>query len=202
MILISLEALRSFGPSGFSVGDPGRTTACHPRRPELCSTSIFTSKFSGCLIPGRSRTTALPMKIPDGPKSRDRAMTSPAARIFLLSSVALFLELTLIRWIPSVVPAVAYFGNLLLVSSFLGLGLGSLNSRRFGRLVDWFPPLLLAAVALLMLAGNFAFPANDAELRFGATASGWLAYGSLVAVFLFNTAVFVPLAARAWRRVS
>jgi len=120
-------------------------------------------------------------------------MTSPAVRISVLSCVALFLELTLIRWIPSVVPAVAYFGNLLLVSSFLGLGLGSLNSRRFGRLVDWFPPLLLAAVALLMLAGNFAFPANDAELRFGATASGWLAYGSLVAVFLFNTALFVPL---------
>ncbi|MEI6425180.1 MAG: hypothetical protein WCP55_23425, partial [Lentisphaerota bacterium] len=52
--------------------------------------------------------------------------------LFLLSFVALFLELMVIRWAPSVVRMVAYYANLMLISSFLGLGVGAMigSTRR------------------------------------------------------------------------
>ena len=53
-----------------------------------------------------------------------------AAEIFLVSFVVLFQELALIRWIPSQVRVVAYFPNVVLMSAFLGLGLGCLHARR------------------------------------------------------------------------
>src|SRR5262249_41995062 len=42
----------------------------------------------------------------------------------------LFQELTLIRWLPGQVRVLAYFPNLILVSAFLGLGLGCLRAHR------------------------------------------------------------------------
>ncbi len=44
---------------------------------------------------------------------------SPKWQMFLLSFTALFLELMVIRWVPSVVRLVAYYANLMLLSSFL-----------------------------------------------------------------------------------
>ena len=47
----------------------------------------------------------------------------------LLSCSALFWELALIRWVPGSVRVVGYFTNLILIASFLGLGVGALLSR-------------------------------------------------------------------------
>ncbi len=44
----------------------------------------------------------------------------------------------------------AYYGNLMLLSSFLGLSCGVLLSRRTQKLYRWFPPALL-----LLLLGVF-----------------------------------------------
>ncbi|HXN34626.1 MAG TPA: hypothetical protein VN877_00550 [Opitutaceae bacterium] len=52
--------------------------------------------------------------------------------MFALSFTALFLEMMVIRWVPSVVRLVAYYANLMLLSSFLGLGAGALASARNG----------------------------------------------------------------------
>lgn len=53
------------------------------------------------------------------------AETAGAKRGLLVASIlALFVELLLIRWIPSAVHAVAFFTNLVLIASFLGLGIG------------------------------------------------------------------------------
>ncbi len=41
--------------------------------------------------------------------------------LFCLSFLALFLELMVIRWAPAVVRLIAYYANLILISSFLGL---------------------------------------------------------------------------------
>ena len=43
-----------------------------------------------------------------------------APRLFALSFLSLFLELMVIRWVPGSVRLVAYFANLMLISSFLG----------------------------------------------------------------------------------
>jgi hypothetical protein len=50
--------------------------------------------------------------------------------MFALSFTALFLEMMVIRWVPSVVHLVAYYANLMLLSSFLGLGAGAMASGR------------------------------------------------------------------------
>jgi hypothetical protein len=63
----------------------------------------------------------------------------PHLRLFALSFLALFLELTIIRWVPGSVKLVAYYANLMLMSSFLGIGLGSMLAERGGKLVRWFP---------------------------------------------------------------
>ena len=45
------------------------------------------------------------------------------------SFVVLFQELALIRWLPVEVRVVGYFPNLILLSVFLGLGVGALRAR-------------------------------------------------------------------------
>jgi spermidine synthase len=51
-------------------------------------------------------------------------LTSTAGKLFLASFLSLFIELTLIRWIPGTVHIVGFFTNLVLIGSFLGLGIG------------------------------------------------------------------------------
>lgn len=45
-------------------------------------------------------------------------------KLFVASFLSLFVELLLIRWIPSTVHVVGFFNNLVLIGCFLGLGLG------------------------------------------------------------------------------
>src|SRR2546423_218014 len=65
-------------------------------------------------------------------------------QLFMLSFAALFLELMVIRWVPSTMRFVAYYANLMLISSFLGLGIGAMLAGRKWNLFAWFAPLLLA----------------------------------------------------------
>ena len=115
------------------------------------------------------------------------------ARLFALSFVALFLELMLIRWVPAVAKVVAYYANLMLISSFLGLGIGALISRREWRLFRWFPLLLALTVGFLLLSQNVLLPGSAVELRFFSNMPGLANYLVLVAIFALNTTLFVPL---------
>jgi hypothetical protein len=83
-----------------------------------------------------------------------RALERPGARLFLTSAIVLYAELVLIRWIPANVPYVTFFSNLVLMASFLGIGIGILLGRRFERpgFPYWAP--LLVATALLILAAK------------------------------------------------
>lgn len=49
--------------------------------------------------------------------------------LFIASFLALFVELVLIRWVPSVVHVVGFFANVVLVASFLGLGVGMMGRQ-------------------------------------------------------------------------
>ena len=51
-------------------------------------------------------------------------------RLVLTSGTLLFVELLLIRWIPSEVRYIGFFSNFLLMASFLGIGIGLLLGRR------------------------------------------------------------------------
>lgn len=68
-------------------------------------------------------------------------------RLFSASFLALFIELALIRFIPGYVRAVGYYTNLVLIASFLGLGIGFLLSETQVRMERLLPPLLCLIVA-------------------------------------------------------
>lgn len=73
-------------------------------------------------------------------------------QIGLISFTVLFQELLLIRWLGQSVRALAYFPNLILIASFLGLGVGSLaGGHRWVRRL-WGPGLLVLAVAAFLLS--------------------------------------------------
>lgn len=120
-------------------------------------------------------------------------MNRPSLQLFVLSFAALFLELMLIRWVPSVFRLVAYYANLMLISSFLGLGLGALLHGHRIRLAQHFPWLLSAYVAFLLMFRELMPPGQGLELRFFAVPAQLVNYLVLVGIFVVNTTLFVPL---------
>jgi len=114
--------------------------------------------------------------------------------------VVLFQELVLIRWLPVEVRVTGYFPNLILLSAFLGLGVGALRSRG-GSLLWLWPVSLVALVAAAWGMGQVAFTAD------GVSEHLWLLYQDLpegtpvvdgvrlplLAVFVLGAASFVPL---------
>jgi SAM-dependent methyltransferase len=99
-------------------------------------------------------------------------LAGPQVRLFLTSATLLFVELLVIRWIPANVIYVSYFSNFLLMSSFLGIGLGILLGRARPRLrVSPFAPLLFGLVVLVLSAQlNIRFTPGD-EIFHGLTAA-------------------------------
>jgi hypothetical protein len=89
---------------------------------------------------------------------------------------------------------VAYYANLMLISSFLGIGLGAMLGERGGRLVQWFPGLLATDVLFLAVARHMLLPVSLVELRFYMPhGTGVTSYLVLLGVFFLNAALFVPL---------
>ena len=68
--------------------------------------------------------------------------------LFLISAIALFLELAVIRWLSTEIRIFAYFKNLPLMAAFLGFGIGFWLSDRVDQLFPWFPRLILLLVVL------------------------------------------------------
>jgi hypothetical protein len=127
----------------------------------------------------------------------------------LVSFLVLFQELVLIRWIPSQVRVAAYFPNLILISSFLGLGLGCLRGKRRSLLLLW-PVGLLVLIGVSVLLSRVVFTANEASDHL------WLLYhdlgesapvvkgvrGPLVLLFVLTALPFVPLGQLIARRLE
>ncbi|MDQ4051180.1 MAG: spermidine synthase [Actinomycetota bacterium] len=72
-------------------------------------------------------------------------------RLILGSSLMLFLELALIRWLGANIVHLSYFTNFVLLGSFLGIGLGFLISRRTWSVLPWTPVLLAALVVVVRI---------------------------------------------------
>ena len=79
----------------------------------------------------------------------DLGSANRTAAIFLVSVLALFLEMLLIRWIGTEIRIFAYLQNTILIVSFLGLGLGCFTCRQPIALRRTLVPM---AVLLLLMA--------------------------------------------------
>ena len=66
----------------------------------------------------------------------------------VISTLSLFLEMMMIRWISSEIRVFAYFKNLVLVACFLGFGLGCYLCRRRIQLMALIAPILVLTVIL------------------------------------------------------
>lgn len=141
--------------------------------------------------------------------ARPDTLRRPGIELLCASFVVLFQELALIRWLPVEVRVAAYFPNLILLSAFLGLGVGALRAR--SRALYWLWPVsLLVIVGAAWGMGKVAFTAE------GVTEHLWLLYhdlpesapvvegihGPLVLFFCLGAASFVPLGQYVGRRLE
>ena len=129
-------------------------------------------------------------------KNLSKDQPAPGLELFSLSFLALFLELMVIRWEPAVVRLIAYYANLMLISSFLGLGLGAIVGKKRKSLFGWLPALLLINVTWLLIAHFVTLPTTASESRFYTPDPQLVRYVSLVGIFISNAIVFVPLGQR------
>ena len=116
--------------------------------------------------------------------------------MFALSFTALFLEMMVIRWVPSVVHLVAYYANLMLLSSFLGLGAGAMAAGRKWNLFGWFPAFLALDIAMLIMDRNTVMGTSSSEAHFFALPPSMFHAFALVRIFSMNALLFVPLGQR------
>ena len=117
----------------------------------------------------------------------------PQHALFLVSFISLFLELLLIRWVPSQVRVIAYYGNLMLLSSFLGLGCGAMLARRELRLSRFFAPLMCAFVIAIAALQGVRFHQGPDEFRFLFAAGTNSTTLPIVLIFALNASLFLPL---------
>jgi spermidine synthase len=107
----------------------------------------------------------------------------------------LFLELVLIRWIPSYVRLFGYFTNFILLGSLLGAGIGILTHRGARVRLPGFPVLLLVLVGLVLVNQySLNLPSTDvlfygAAEKSGSRENDWV----IPVIFTSVVLVFVPL---------
>jgi hypothetical protein len=116
--------------------------------------------------------------------------------MFALSFTALFLEMMVIRWVPSVVHLVAYYANLMLLSSFLGLAAGAMASGKRWNLFGWFPVFLALDIGMLLMDRNVVLGTSSSEAHFFALPPSMFHAFVLVRIFAMNALLFVPLGQR------
>src|SRR5687767_12710946 len=111
--------------------------------------------------------------------------TTRGARIVLASFLVLFLEVALIRWMPSYIRLLGYFSNFILLASFLGIGVGCLLAPARARLFVWFP--LLQAIVV------FAVYFFRLEVGVGAPGSIYFTSGTEEPIVLVESTMLLPL---------
>src|SRR5262245_52626560 len=113
--------------------------------------------------------------------------------LFLISSLGLFLELAIIRWLSAEVRLFSYFKNLPLLASFLGLAIGFILVGKGKNYQSSFTPMFTAFTILTLLVGRFvsprvlAYPSRGDEfLWFAGDFSYWLALDLFMGTVLIS----------------
>lgn len=125
-----------------------------------------------------------------------RYLGKPRVQLFLTSFLLLFLELSLIRFVPAYIRYLGYFTNFILLGSFLGIGVGCLlakNKRDF----SFFFPFLLLALFLIIKFFKFEVSLSSSQVIFFASNSEdnlVQSYFLLPGVFLIISLIFATVA--------
>lgn len=124
-----------------------------------------------------------------------------AIRLLGYSFLILFFELALIRFIPANVRVAAYFINLVLIATFLGMGVGLILHSRRMHLAFLFAPLLLIVMIACWYFSNTIVQVlpSDTEKFFAIyydispTARHWGMVPVVSLLFVLTSFVFIPL---------
>ena len=119
----------------------------------------------------------------------DRPPAAVIRRLVLGSTLMLFLELSLIRWLGSNVVHLSYFSNFVLLGSFLGVGLGFLIARKSWSILP-ATPLILAVLVVATLAAPVTIDRSGDQLIYftSLSTSGPPAWLALPLIFVFVAA--------------
>jgi SAM-dependent methyltransferase len=121
-------------------------------------------------------------------------MIGSRRRLFGLSFLMLFIELALIRWTGAHVVYLSYFSNVVLLGSFLGIGIGFLRADRRPDLFRAAPFALAGLVAFVTLFPVEIDRSGTDLLFFGAYGpTGLPAWVTLPVVFLAAAAVMATI---------
>ena len=143
---------------------------------------------------------------PNHPEAPSRAVRRPWVTLFLVSYIALFVEVMFIRYSGSQVRIFSFYKNIPLISAYLGLGLGCwLGRGRSGHalsFVRWMVPLIGAlslaagaigsATSLWAAAGSSEHILGDAVMV-QPTAAAMLAGQGMMALFCTVALVAITL---------
>ena len=128
------------------------------------------------------------------------------AQLVLTAFLMLFIELALIRWLGANVLYLAYFSNVVLLGSFLGIGLGFLwTSRSTRSLFPLAPALLTALIVLVRVLEVKVGVAGGTLIFFGLDTSGPPRWVVLPVVFVVVAAVMTCIGdgvARSFQRLA
>ncbi|HUT53121.1 MAG TPA: hypothetical protein VM658_06995 [bacterium] len=126
------------------------------------------------------------------------ATTSPrqALRLFLISFLSLYFEVIMIRWIPGQVPIIGYFTNLVLIASFLGLGVGCTTWRRGARhplQFLWRLAVLAVVSWIIGLAGVSNIGVDWGVVFLDPTWGPVPSFVAAIFLFIWIAVTFIPL---------
>lgn len=99
-------------------------------------------------------------------------LNSPRINLFAISFLALFLELAFIRYINSTVQVVAYFNNFLILSAFLGLGVGSSQANARRDWLSWLPFAFPAFMVLIAGLDRYGYISDNHDIVFWSRGGG------------------------------
>ena len=131
-------------------------------------------------------------------------MQSKALRLFYVSSLALFLELLLVRYLAVEIKFFMFFKNFVLMAAFVGMGLGAGMGGSKRNLSGWLHALSAVVVLLAVFAKELGL--NAAFIPTGANSFLWYhirtmndwatltkVFASCLGLTVLVAAVFVPL---------
>ncbi len=140
------------------------------------------------------------------PTSAPPSRLARRGQLVLTASLMLFIELALIRWLGANVLYLAYFSNVVLLGSFLGIGLGFLwTSRSTRSLFPWSPLALAALIVVVRVLEVKVGISGGSLIFFGLDTSGPPRWIVLPIVFIVVAAVMMCIGdgvARSFQRMA
>jgi hypothetical protein len=123
---------------------------------------------------------------------------SSPVQLFIAGAALLFVELTLIRYVPGQIRVLGYFSNFVLLAAFLGAGIGMLAARRWPiPLISYVAPFAFGCLLLLVELGRaFQVLPSSQEFLFLEYKDRGLElrlYPFLTGSFILLAATFVPI---------